>query len=55
MTENTVIPDNSMFLGSPGKVVKTLGPEMKEVLLASAVHYVENYKKFKKGMSKDEN
>ena len=55
VTENTVIPDNSMFLGSPGKVVKTLGPEMKDFLLASAVHYVENYKKFKKGMSKDEN
>ena len=55
MTENTVIPDNSMFLGSPGKVVKTLGPEMKDFLLASAVHYVENYKRFKKGMSKNEN
>ena len=55
VTENTVIPDNSMFLVSPGKVVKTLGPEMKDFLLASAVHYVENYKRFKKGMSKDEN
>ena len=55
VTENTVIPDNSMFLGSPGKVVKTLGPEMKDFLLASAVHYVENYKRFKKGMLKDEN
>jgi hypothetical protein len=28
---------------------------MKDFLLASAVHYVENYKRFKKGMSKDEN
>ena len=37
-----------MFLGSPGKVVKTLVPEMKDFLLASAVHYVENCKDSKR-------
>jgi hypothetical protein len=44
-----------MLLGSHRKVVKTLGPEMKDFLIASALHNVENYKRFKKGMSKDEN
>lgn len=40
--ENKVIPDNSMVLGSPGKVVKTLEGPVLQMLEGSAAHYVQN-------------
>ncbi len=46
VTEGKEIPDNSMVLGAPGKVAKTLESEMEEIFLASAAHYVENWKRF---------
>ncbi len=46
VTEDKDIPDNSMVLGAPGKVAKTLGPDMAEVLRASAAHYVDNWRRF---------
>ena len=39
VTEEMQIPDGSMVLGSPGKVIKTLSDEMREILLKSAVGY----------------
>ncbi len=39
VTENTVIPDGSMVLGSPGKVKKTLSEQEQEVIGLSAEHY----------------
>ena len=47
VTEGKEIPDNSMVLGSPGKVVRELTPEQIEGLRRSALHYVENAKRFK--------
>jgi carbonic anhydrase/acetyltransferase-like protein (isoleucine patch superfamily) len=44
--EGKEIPDNSMVLGSPGKVVKTLGDDFIAILRASADIYVENWKRF---------
>ncbi|MCY7352911.1 MAG: gamma carbonic anhydrase family protein [Cytophagaceae bacterium] len=42
VTEGQEIPDYSMVLGSPGKVVRQLDPTQAEaMLLASAAHYVE--------------
>ena len=41
------IPDNSMVLGMPGKVVRELGEENEKMMLASANIYVENWKRFK--------
>ncbi len=46
VTEGKEIPDNSMVLGAPAKVIKTFGPEMEEMFLESARHYVENWKRF---------
>lgn len=46
VTENSVIPDYSMVLGSPGKVVKTLDQSMFELLKASSDHYAENGQRF---------
>lgn len=45
VTENMVVPDYSMVLGSPGKIVKTLPPEVIEKLkLGAAVYVHEAYK-----------
>lgn len=42
VTEGMEIPDYSMVLGSPGKIVRQLDPDQAEaMLLASAAHYVE--------------
>lgn len=46
ITENTVIPDGSLVVGSPGKVVKQLGEKQKTMLEMSAAHYVQNAKRF---------
>ena len=45
--ENKSIPDNSLVIGSPGKVVKQLSEEQIEGLKASANHYVMNADRFK--------
>ena len=45
--EGKEIPDNSMVLGMPGKVVRELGEENEKIMLASANIYVENWKRFK--------
>lgn len=39
VTENMQVPDGSMVLGSPAKIVKTLPPESVEQLLKSAQGY----------------
>lgn len=50
ITEGKEIPDNSLVVGSPGRVMKTLGPDMAELLKASADHYVANWKRHKAGL-----
>lgn len=46
VTENMQIPDGSVVMGSPGKVVKTLSESQKVMLEKSAEHYVINAKHF---------
>lgn len=46
VTENTEIPDYSLVLGSPGKVVKTLDEATFELLKASSDHYAANGQRF---------
>ena len=48
ITQGKVIPDNSMVLGSPGKIVREVTEEEIEELKHSAEHYVGNFKRFKK-------
>ena len=52
ITENKVIPDGSLVMGSPGKIKGDLDLEMQKKLIASAHHYVQNYKRFKTGLKK---
>lgn len=44
--EGKEIPDNSLVMGSPGRVVKELGPNVAQMLKASADHYVHNAERF---------
>ncbi|WJG07667.1 gamma carbonic anhydrase family protein [Aliiglaciecola sp. LCG003] len=46
VTENMQIPDGSLVMGSPAKVVKTIPQEKHKLLEASASHYVENAKRY---------
>ena len=48
ITQGKEIPDNSMVLGSPGKIVREVTPEEIEELKHSAEHYIGNFKRFKK-------
>jgi carbonic anhydrase/acetyltransferase-like protein (isoleucine patch superfamily) len=44
--EGKVIPDNSLVMGAPGKVVREISPAQHETLVHSARGYVENWKRF---------
>ncbi len=44
--EGKEIPDNSMVLGMPGKVVRTFTDEQAQALQINAQHYVENAERF---------
>ena len=44
--EGKEIPDGSLVMGSPGKVVRDLTDEQKKLLEASAAHYVKNGQRY---------
>ena len=48
ITENKVIPDKSLVLGSPGKIIRQVTDKEIEDIKENARHYVENFKKYKK-------
>ena len=45
ITEGKDIPDRSLVMGSPGKVVRQLTDEEAEQLLDNALHYVKNFQR----------
>lgn len=47
ITEGKEIPDNSMVMGAPGKVVREISEGHALILQASALHYVENWKRYR--------
>ena len=47
VTEDKVIPDGSLVLGSPGKVVRALTPQELELLARSAEHYQEKARHYR--------
>jgi len=51
VAEGKEIPDNSMVLGTPGKVVKTLSEAQGMAVRVGAKHYVENARRFREQMS----
>lgn len=46
ITEGKEIPDNSVVMGAPGKIVRTMDEQGAQMLTASALHYVENWKRY---------
>ena len=50
IAENKVIPDRSLVLGSPGKIVRQVTDEEIEEIKENAKHYVENYKRYKNNL-----
>lgn len=48
--EGKEIPDNSMVLGMPGKIVRALDDANEKMMIASAEHYVDNWKRYQSGL-----
>ncbi|TDF78345.1 gamma carbonic anhydrase family protein [Pseudomonas sp. H9] len=52
--EGKEIPDGSLVMGSPGKVVRELTDEQKKMLEASAAHYVHNAERYARDLAPQE-
>ena len=50
ITENKEIPDNSLVVGSPGKVIRKVTEEEIKQILKNAEVYQENWKKYSKSI-----
>ena len=48
ISEGKEIPDNSLVMGIPGRVVREVSPAQLEVLKLSAAGYVDNWKRFRR-------
>ena len=48
VTEGKEFPDNSLIVGAPAKVVRSLDATAVEALARSAAHYVDNARRFKR-------
>lgn len=52
VTEGKEFPDGSMIIGSPAKAVRELTQAQQDGLKMSALHYIENARRFKAGLKK---
>jgi carbonic anhydrase/acetyltransferase-like protein (isoleucine patch superfamily) len=50
--EGKIIPDNSLVMGMPGKVVREVSDVQAHMLIGSALHYVENWKRYRDSLIK---
>ncbi|MAT34783.1 MAG: gamma carbonic anhydrase family protein [Ponticaulis sp.] len=50
--EGKEIPDNSLVMGAPGKVIRQIDEAGEQMLLASALHYVENWQRYVTGLKR---
>jgi carbonic anhydrase/acetyltransferase-like protein (isoleucine patch superfamily) len=48
--EGREIPDNSLVLGAPAKVVKTVTPEQTAIAAYAAAHYIDNWRRYRAGL-----
>jgi carbonic anhydrase/acetyltransferase-like protein (isoleucine patch superfamily) len=51
ITEGKQIPPGSLVVGTPGRVVRSLSAQEIAGLRLNALHYVENARRFKRGLS----
>lgn len=54
IAEGKEIPDGSLVVGSPGKVVRELTEQQKKLLEASAAHYVQNARRYVTDLAEQE-
>ncbi|MBF8747404.1 MULTISPECIES: gamma carbonic anhydrase family protein [Pseudomonas] len=54
IAEGKEIPDGSLVMGSPGKVVRELTEQQKRMLEASAAHYVHNAERYARELVADD-
>lgn len=54
ITEGKEIPDGSLVVGAPGKVIRTLEPPQIDMLRMSAQHYVQNWKRYVRDLTRVE-
>ena len=52
VTEGKEFPDNSLIVGAPAKAIRMLDDAATAKLLQSAQHYVENSRRFARGLKK---
>ena len=53
ITEGKEFPDNSMIVGSPGRLKRELTEQERNLIHLSALHYVENMRRFKSYLLED--
>jgi carbonic anhydrase/acetyltransferase-like protein (isoleucine patch superfamily) len=51
VTENMIVPDGSLVLGSPAKVIKQLDDKTQAMIARGAAHYVHNNVRYKKELT----
>ena len=51
ITEGKEIPDSSLVMGAPGKVVRELTPEQAAQMIWGSAHYVQNWKRYRRELS----
>ncbi len=51
ITEGKIIPDNSLVVGAPGKIIRVLTDEEIAGLTNSALNYVANWKRYRAGLN----
>jgi len=54
IAEGKEIPDGSLVMGSPGKVVRELTDAQKQMLEGSAAHYVHNAQRYARDLAEDQ-
>ena len=50
ITENKEIPDNSLVIGSPGKIIRLVTEDEVKSINENAIHYQKNWKKYSKSI-----
>ncbi|MDC1146563.1 gamma carbonic anhydrase family protein [Candidatus Pelagibacter sp.] len=50
ISENKEIPDNSLVIGAPGKIVRQVRDDEVKLISDNAIHYQENWKKYSKSV-----
>ena len=51
ITEGKEIPDNSLVMGAPGKVVREISDQQAMMMVAGSMHYVENWKRYRRELA----